>query len=88
MNTANKYQKVVDLADLIDLINSGKNDFYITLGGGLVSSKYIEYDAETEDFSIFHSIDGHFQNYTHDELMKESNIGIALEKGALFVDNR
>jgi len=84
MQTTQKYQKVLDLTDLIDLINSGKSEFFISLNGGLRSSKDISYDNESEEFQVFHSIDGSIESLNHSEIM-ETNIGEALKVGALLV---
>ena len=89
METKTKMEKVKDLADLIDRVNAGQKDFLVALcGGSVVSRKEIMYDNEDEVFTVLHCIDGVMEEYNHDQLYKETNIGEAIEKGALLVDNQ
>lgn len=77
-------QKIQTLAEL-KKIASGESsaDCFIALAGGIVrSSKDIHYDGKV--FEIFHGIDGSTETMTEKQLLK-SNIGKALEVGALFL---
>lgn len=76
---------VIDLKDLVQRIEAGQNEFFISLaGGGLRSSKDIWYDSAKKQFEVFHSVSGCMEKYSHDELLTETNIGKALEVGALI----
>ena len=58
---------------------------FILLNGGLRSSKYIEYDCETNSFYIFNYIDDTEQTFTEAQILDSSCCSIreAMEKGAL-----
>ena len=60
------------------------DDFYIRLNGGFRSSKHIQYDGEK--FWIVNEIDGTEQQLNDAEIMDENNtnIGVAIEKKALY----
>lgn len=63
------------------MVQKGNYEFFIRLNGGLRSSKHI--DCDDENFYIFNEIDGTEDQYT-DEEFKESFIGEAITKGALY----
>jgi len=62
---------------------------FIFLNDGLRSSKHIRYFADENQFEIINYIDGSEQYLTPEEMMNNdlTNIGIAMEKGALIKDN-
>lgn len=63
--------------------NLGGLDCFIALNFSLKSSKHIIFDGD--DFYIDNLIDGSSEVFTEKQLL-ESNIGKALEKGALYYD--
>lgn len=73
--------KVLSVAHLREMVQKGNYEFFIRLNGGLRSSKHI--DCDDENFYIFNEIDGTEDQYT-DEEFKESFIGEAITKGALY----
>lgn len=58
---------------------------YILLNGGLKSSKNISYDIGG-CFYVFNEIDGTSQELSQSMLYTDSNIGEAIDKGALFTN--
>jgi len=59
-------------------------DCFITLNGGLRSSKHIEWLPKKQKFYVLNEIDGSEQSLTEAELFTESNIGEAIKKNALI----
>ena len=58
---------------------------FIALNGGFRSSKRIWYNPKTNLFDVFNEIDDSDQEDLHSsQLWNESNIGEALDKGALW----
>ena len=58
----------------------------ILLNGGLKSTKDIFYTEKTNMFEIFNYIDNTTQLLSEAELFTNSNIGLAITKGALIID--
>jgi len=73
--------QVQNLADLIDLCEQSKSEFFVMLRGGLRSSKNIYFDGR--EFEIINEIDFSSQNMTAEEL-SASIIGKAMNVGALY----
>ena len=76
-------KQINSLKELIETIQSGNHDFFIS--NGLVrSSKYMEYDDDT--FYIINEIDDTEQTLTTKELFNEdyTNIGIAINNGTFY----
>ncbi len=73
--------QVQNLADLIDLCEQNKSEFFVMLRGGLRSSKNIYFDGR--EFEIINEIDFSSQNMTAEEL-SASIIGKAMNVGALY----
>jgi len=76
-------KQINSLTELIETINSGNHDFFIS--NGLVrSSKYIQYDDGI--FYIFNEIDDTEQSLTSKELFNEeyTNIGVSVENGTFY----
>lgn len=57
-------------------------DCFIALGGGLRSSKHIEYNGT--HFVIFNEIDGTFDRLYPEEVENDSNIGYAIKNNSLI----
>jgi hypothetical protein len=76
--------KITSTQQLKELCNDEEaTEFFIALDGGMIrSSKSIYYNGET--FGILNEIDGTEQELTEAELYTLSNIGDAIEKGALY----
>ena len=73
--------QVKNLAELIDLCEQNKSEFFVMLRGGLRSSKNIYFDGR--EFEIINEIDFSSQNITIEEL-SASIIGKAMNAGALY----
>ena len=60
----------------------------IRLNGGLRSSKFIRYDPDDNSFYVFNYVDDSEQTLTESQIRDSqyTNIGEALEKGALIMD--
>ncbi len=72
---------VADLDDLRARVDAGHRDFAILLGGSAYSRKTIRRKGDL--WIITNHIDRTRQTLTSDELWTESNIGLALDRGAL-----
>lgn len=73
--------QVQNLANLIDLCEQNKSEFFVMLRGGLRSSKNIYFDGR--EFEVINEIDFSSQNMTAEELCA-SIIGKAMNVGALY----
>ena len=73
--------QVQNLADLINLCEQNKSEFFVMLRGGLRSSKNIYFNGR--EFEIINEIDFSSQNMTAEEL-SASIIGKAMNVGALY----
>jgi hypothetical protein len=63
----------------------GMAEFFIMLNGGLRSSKRIAYYSETNTFDVHNEIDDSYQeDLTEEELLSDTHIGVAIERGALY----
>lgn len=79
------YTKIKSLEHLKDESNGGEyQEFFILLNGGGRSSKRIQWDEEDQIFYITNEIDDTEQELSEDEIMEDSNIGHAINKGAFF----
>ncbi|MBI5327006.1 MAG: hypothetical protein HZB80_01760 [Deltaproteobacteria bacterium] len=88
---ANKAIKVNDVNHLRELSKSEDPDFFIVLlSGGLISRKRIAIikDEKEPTYDVYNFIDDSEQTITEKELFDSSvtNIGEALNKGALFFE--
>ncbi len=63
-------------------------DCFILLNGGLRSSKHIRYYPDDNSFYVLNLIDDSEQELTEAQILDSaySNIGEAIEKGALIMD--
>jgi hypothetical protein len=63
-------------------------DCFILLNGGLRSSKHIRYYPDDNSFYVLNLIDGSEQELTESQILDKeyTNIGEAMEKGALIMD--
>ncbi len=78
----NEYTKIKDIKHLKQLAYEEEGvECFISLGG-LRSSKRIWYEDNT--FEIVNEIDDSEQTLKEEELWTDSNIGEALDKGALY----
>lgn len=82
--------KRIDSIDQLKLeaaYDDGKNtaEFFILLKGSARSSKRISYFPDTNLFDVFNEIDDSWQEeLTEDKLRGETNIVLAMERGAFF----
>ena len=86
-NQKTKDRRIRTIEQLKELAKNGLECF-ILLNGGLRSSKYISYDPDGNKFYVFNYIDDSEQELTESQLLDSeySNIGEAMEKGALIMD--
>ncbi|MFA6176309.1 MAG: hypothetical protein WC765_07000 [Phycisphaerae bacterium] len=63
-------------------------DCFILLNGGLRSSKHIRYYPDDNSFYVLNLIDSSEQELTESQILDKeyTNIGEAMEKGALIMD--
>lgn len=73
--------QVKNLANLINLCEQNKSEFFVLLRGGLRSSKNIYFDGK--EFEVTHEIDFSSESMTAEELCA-STIGKAMSVGALY----
>ena len=76
--------QINSIEELIDALNKGQHDFFIS-NGILKSSKYIEYDDD--NFYIVNEIDDSEQTLNEEELFNRdyTNIGFAIENGQFYM---
>ena len=84
----NKDIRIRTIQQLKELTTKGGLECFILLNGGLRSSKYIRYHPEDNSFYVFNYIDDTEQELTEAQILdrQHSNIGEAMEKGALIRD--
>ena len=78
-------EKIKSVKHLKELATNTRLECFISLNGGIRSSKDIEYYPEDEFFDIYNHIDDSDQGLKEHELYTESNIGEAIDKGALWM---
>lgn len=81
------YQPVAVLGGVAELrlrLAAGHRDYAIMLAGGLVLSRKTIGKASRSRFCVRNEIDGTSQVLSEDELWSLSNIGLALNSGALL----
>lgn len=77
--------KINSIDELKRLAEYSLECFIVLCGGGLRSSKRINYFPQDGSWDVFHSIDGSWMEYGSDEeLEEETNIIDAIENGALY----
>ena len=81
-----RIRKIEQLKELAKTDNG--LDCFILLNGGLRSSKYIRYFSDDNIFYVLNLIDDSEQELTESQILDKaySNIGEAMEKGALIMD--
>ncbi|MDD5134958.1 MAG: hypothetical protein PHP01_06060 [Phycisphaerae bacterium] len=86
-NQKTKDRRIKTIGQLKELAKNGLECF-ILLNGGLRSSKYISYNPDGNKFYVFNYIDDSEQELTESQLLDSeyTNIGQAMEKGALIMD--
>ena len=82
-----KDMRIKTITQLKELAKNGLECF-ILLNGGLRSSKYIRYYPDDNSFYVLNLIDDSEQELTEAQILdsKYTNIGQAMEKGALIID--
>ena len=82
-----KDRRIKTIAQLKELAKNGL-DCFILLNGGLRSSKHIKYYPDDNSFYVLNLIDNSEQELTEAQILDSdySNIGEAMEKGALIMD--
>lgn len=76
--------RINNIDELKSLSKEGPIECFILLRGGLRSSKDIDYDSVKQRFTIYNSIDDSEQYLSEKELHTDTNIGMALDNGALY----
>jgi hypothetical protein len=84
----NKDKRIRTIEQLKELAKKGGLECYILLNGGMRSSKYIRYYPDENSFYVLNYIDDSEQELTEAQILDSaySNIGEAMEKGALIMD--
>ena len=84
----NKDRWIRTIGQLKELTTKGGLECFILLNGGLRSSKYISYNPKENSFYVFNYIDDSEDVLTERQIVDSaySNIGEAMEKGALIMD--
>jgi len=82
-----KDMRIKTIAQLKELAKDGL-DCFILLNGKLRSSKHIRYYPDDNSFYVLNLIDDSEQGLTEAQILdsKYTNIGQAMEKGALIID--
>jgi hypothetical protein len=63
----------------------GMTEFFVMLNFGLRSSKGITYYPTTNTFDVHNEIDDSYEeDLTEEQLINETHIGMAIERGAFF----
>lgn len=83
------YHKIGSLSELMRKASRTNTDnafeCFIMLNGGLRSSKTLRYFPETDTWDICNEIDDSYEEDVSTEyLLRETHIGIALDRGALI----
>ena len=80
-------RKIRTIDQLKELAKNGL-DCFILLNGGLRSSKHIRYYPDENRFYVLNLIDDSEQELTENQIMDKgyTNIGAAMQKGALIMD--
>lgn len=66
----------------------GTAEFFILLNFSLRSSKRITYYPDTNTFDVHNEIDDSYEeDLTEEQLINETHIGVAIERGALYKYN-
>ena len=80
-------RRIKTIEQLKELAKNGL-DCFILLNGGLKSSKHIRYYPDDNSFYVLNLIDDSEQELTEVQILDSgySNIGEAMEKGALIKD--
>ena len=84
---ATQVKSLQHLKEILSDRDGDTREFFILLNGGLRSSKLMSWDGENT-FYIVNEIDDTEQELSEAQLMDRTytNIGYALEKGALFLE--
>ena len=82
-----KDRRIRKIEQLKELAKDGL-DCFILLNGGLRSSKHIRYYPDDNSFYVLNLIDDSEQELTEAQMLDSdyTNIGEAMEKGALIMD--
>ena len=80
-------RRIRTIDQLKELAKNGL-DCFILLNGGLRSSKHIRYYPDENRFYVLNLIDDSEQELTENQIMDKgyTNIGAAMQKGALIMD--
>lgn len=75
---------VLDVATLKALTLNRSREFRLALNGGAYSRKTIRYSPTRDEFAVFNHIDDSRQTLKPAELWTKSNIGLGIDRGALY----
>jgi len=78
--------KIISIAQLMELSKENGIEVAVALNGGVKSCKHIWFDEQSDHFEIVNHIDGSEQCLSKEELYTDSIIAEAIEKGALYID--
>jgi len=88
VNQVSEDRRIKTIAQLKELAKDGGLECFILLNGGLRSSKHIRYYPDDNSFYVLNYIDDSELELTEAQILDSSytNIGEAMEKGALIKD--
>jgi len=88
MQSTTKSKRITNPQKLKDAIKKGHTKFAIGLNYNLKSCKIIKLSKDKKKFLIENCIDGSKQKLTEKELQDQNitNIGIAMNKNAFYID--
>ncbi len=78
--------KVETVKHLKVLAANETKEFAIALQGGLIARKLVQYNTEDNIFYVDDLVTGCDEEYTEEELAKETNIVNAIKSGAFYLE--
>lgn len=81
-----KPRRIESITELALLSRNKDFDCFIRLFGGLISRKTVRFNSCTNVFRVHHHIDDTISHFSVSGLLHNSNIGLALEKKALYYE--
>ncbi len=78
--------KIETIEELKFACNDVPQDFFILLNNNLIARKRVFYDDVSNLFFVEDMVTGTEQEYTQQQLKKETNIVKAIEKGSFYLE--
>lgn len=77
-------KKIKSILELKRISKDKAIDCFMSLYGGLRSSKSIYFDSEKKVFSVIHEIDDYEEILTEQELRNDSRISLSISRGTFY----